>query len=158
MTAIHTSIPPYDPEHPSPASSVFGTVADLDSHTAITDYLADFASPDSRYRLLLVSTGGHWTQQTFALRGGMPEILYLFENAMQKWLEVAARMIEKNRRSQSIMVRSFLAGHENCHDAAGPVKEPITLLQNIYNWTSIDRFNQSKDQPFLYSFFSSISC
>jgi hypothetical protein len=142
MIKLHSSLPAFDPESPTPSHLLFGDEPDLDSHTSVTDYLSEFSDPLLNYRLLLASTAGHWTTLTFQLPHGMAEILYLFEGAMKTWLEIVQKAMKENRRKQIVLVRSFSAGHENCHQAPGPLERPVLLVKGQYNWSSIGRFNE----------------
>lgn len=138
---LHQTYASYDPESPTASSDLFGLNAQYDSHTASDAYLSEFALPANHYRLLLANTAGHWTTSTFSLKGGMGEILHLFENTMQSWLARVAETVRN--KAQVVMVRSYGAGHEQCHEAKGPVKEPIKLVRNMWNWDSLHKFNQS---------------
>jgi hypothetical protein len=142
MIKLHSSLPAFYPESPTPSSLIFGDQPELDSHTSVTEYLAEFSDPLLNYRLLLASTAGHWTTLTFQLPHGIAEILYLFEGAMTTWLQIMQKEVKENRRRQIVLVRSFLAGHENCHQARGPLERPVLLIKGQYNWSSIGMFNE----------------
>ena len=118
-----------------------------------SEYLQVFTAPlpQANYRTLVASTGGHWTTTLFsgfqderAEGNGIREVLKIFETAMPRWAQDVQSSLdqEAGKAKRRVVVRSYLPGHEDCHDQ----REPWTKIQpfkwNWFNWGYIWEFNQ----------------
>ncbi|KAG6828086.1 hypothetical protein H0H92_009314 [Tricholoma furcatifolium] len=115
---------------------------------------------EGKYSTLVASTGGHWTTTLFggysdaaspAFEGAKPGIdgvIDFFGHAMEKWasemqsaLDEAA-MKDRGARKRQVVVRSYLPGHDNCHNIYTPWTEINPAGSHSYNWGHIWRYNE----------------
>ncbi|KAG6836543.1 hypothetical protein H0H93_006923 [Arthromyces matolae] len=123
-----------------------------------TEYLPLFF--ENGYSTLVVSTGGHWTTTLFGGYGvnaplafeganrAIDGVIDFFEHAMRKWatdlqsaLDDAARK-DRGARKRQVLVRSYLPGHDNCHNIKDIWREVNPAGSYSYNWGQIWRYNE----------------
>lgn len=133
-----------------------------------SEYLSIFTAPlpEANYGTMVVSTAGHWTVTTLPglkddsmRKQGIDNVLNFFSDAMkvwaglvQGWMTGAEQSPEahmgggaytKGGRRRQVVVRSYLPGHDNCHN----LFEPWSWYKQggpdmSYNWGFIREFNQ----------------
>jgi hypothetical protein len=146
LHTIYTSLPPFSPTTPDVSqnqSAIFGSEAFWDVPSA--QYFSLFTAPfPLNYRLLFISTAGHWTTSTFSLQGGMKEVLYLFKASMDKWMTLAQTALELGGAGKEIVVRAYLGGHEKYFETKSPVQSVLAYSpETPFNWREIYQFNIS---------------
>ena len=161
---IHRSIQP--PDTKLEDDSLFGEQAVWT--VPVAEYLSEFVAPlpQGNYKTMVVSTGGHWTTETFAKTSpnGTEGVLNLFEHAAKFWAdEVETHLREHEDRSPSwilgpfarkmmrrrVVVRAYLPGHEDCHSFREPWKIVQPFKWNWWNWGEIWKFNVIFEVRFL---------
>lgn len=113
-----------------------------------TEYLSIFLAPAPfNYRVLVVSTAGHWSLHLLTgLGGGYPEIADFFRVVMQNFVYQAGRALDSmDGTGKEIIVRPYLSGDPGCHDDdimnGGPLTMPLDLSKAPFNWQWIPRMN-----------------
>lgn len=160
LSSLHSTLPPFpSSSHHQPSASnstPFGSEAFWGVPSS--SYLTEFSSPfPLNYRVLLVSTAGHWTTATFAFAGGIDEVLYFFQAAVNKWIGLVGKTLdfaEKHRRKdvtdpsygveKEVIVRAYLGGHVNCFASSRPWEEVQDYTEKLFNWPWIYKFNDSE--------------
>lgn len=117
-----------------------------------SEYLQVFTAPlpQANYRTMVASTGGHWTTTLFsrfqdetAEGKGIRGVLKLFETAMPQWAqEVQSSLKKASKAKRRVVIRSYLPGHEDCHDQREPWTEIKPFKWNWFNWGYIWEFNE----------------
>lgn len=112
--------------------------------------------PEANYATLVTSTAGHWTTILFAgfqdsekEGSGIYDLLEFFRQVTKKWAyEVQEALYEDQRKGnrghaspRQVIVRSYLPGHEDCHEKYEPwtVYQPFKVFE--WNWLWIKDFN-----------------
>lgn len=105
LSTFHNSIRPLSQDQ------LFGTAS---WDVSPTEYLEEFFSgPPYQYKVLVASTGGHWTTETFPVQGGMAEITELFAAAVMGWSKQMAAALLKHP-GHRVLGRAYVPGHQNC--------------------------------------------
>ncbi|KAG8690292.1 hypothetical protein FRC08_010577 [Ceratobasidium sp. 394] len=162
MHNISLSSPPPSSETAVP-TTLFGPKASESFNLSPDTYLPVFTAPlpEANYRVLLLSTAGHWT--TGSLPGARdpdepsqeatnPAVYKTFVQAVKIWTEKASKALAgpslksqgvKNSEKQ-VLIRAYLPGHEyDCHKEPGPITEVREFSREWYNWSWIGRMNEA---------------
>lgn len=124
------------------------------------EYMPMFTAPlpEANYGTLIVSTAGHWT--TTLLHGfrdesksssgyGIDKLLDFFGKAMERWAGEVQAALDADFKSGSggrktprrVLVRSYLPGHEDCHNQKEPWSWYHPFSHQWYNWPWIKDYN-----------------
>ncbi|QRV84481.1 hypothetical protein RhiJN_12497 [Ceratobasidium sp. AG-Ba] len=137
LDAIHLSMHNSSDSVPS---TLFGPEASESYNLSPDKYLSIFTAPlpEANYKVLLVSTAGHWT--TASLPGARdpsdvqkeatnPAVYKTFVEAVRVWTKKVSGALKepsvgqgvKNSEKQ-VLIRAYLPGHEfDCHKETGPL-------------------------------------
>lgn len=136
----------------------------------LPEYLTEFLAPlpTGNYKTMVVNTAGHWTIEAFAKTSppGIEGVINLFKHAVQRWADEVEARIEASARAagwswrwspaaqkasrKRVVVRAYIPGHEECHNARNPSKTVQPYVWNWYNWGEIWQFNDIFDVSLFY--------
>ncbi|QRV98548.1 hypothetical protein RhiJN_26567 [Ceratobasidium sp. AG-Ba] len=159
LDAIHLSMHNSSDSVPS---TLFGPEASESYNLSPDKYLSIFTAPlpEANYKVLLVSTAGHWT--TASLPGARdpsdvqkeatnPAVYKTFVEAVRVWTKKVSGVLKepsvgqgvKNSEKQ-VLIRAYLPGHEfDCHKETGPLTRVREFTREWYNWSWIGRMNEA---------------
>ncbi|GAA5988650.1 hypothetical protein JCM10908_003659 [Rhodotorula pacifica] len=110
------------------------------------------ATESARYRVLIFSTGAHFSARHFnlpppssaATSAGEPHI-QLFDLVVATILDRVAAALdsatEEEKKDKEVIVRPTSNGHDKCHDAKGPLKELDYGRSSLYSWSDMWEMN-----------------
>lgn len=145
--------------------TLFGPDASESYNLSPDEYLSLFTTPlpDANYKVLLLSTAGHWT--TASLPGARdpddiqaeatnPAVFKTFKEAVRVWSAKVTTALLVDRLSEyyagvrskerQVLIRAYLPGHEyDCHKEEGPLTEVREFSREWYNWSWVGRMNEA---------------
>lgn len=108
------------------------------------------ATRSATYRALIFSTGAHFSARHFNLpfkpEGGPNAQIEFFDLALREMLNRFARALEsasaEERRGKEVIVRPTTMGHDDCHDAEGPLAHVDESKSSWWSWPDMWRMNE----------------
>lgn len=108
------------------------------------------ATRSGSYRALIFSTGAHFSARHFNLpfkpEGGPNAQIEFFDLALREMLNRFARALEsaspEERRGKEVVVRPTTMGHDDCHEAGGPLDEEDEKKSSWWSWPDMWRMNE----------------
>ncbi|KAF8604834.1 hypothetical protein BDV93DRAFT_491604 [Ceratobasidium sp. AG-I] len=168
LDTIHTSIHASSLSAPNSTvpKTLFGPTASESYNLSPGTYLSIFTAPlpEANYRVLLLSTAGHWTTAT--LPGARdpdnvqeeatnPAVFRTFQEAVRVWTSKVTTALLDSRLSgaspggvksqdRQVLIRAYLPGHEyDCHAEPGPLSEVRKFSRDYYNWSWVGKMNEA---------------
>lgn len=108
------------------------------------------ATRSGSYRALIFATGAHFSARHFNLpfkpEGGPNAQIEFFDLALRELLNRFARALEsateEERSGKEVVVRPTTMGHDDCHDAEGPLAEEDEKKSSWWSWPDMWRMNE----------------
>lgn len=152
--------------NPSVPKTLFGPDASESYNLSPDTYLSIFTAPlpEANYRVLLLSTAGHWTTATLPgardpdnvqKQSTNPAVFKTFKEAVRVWTSKVTTALFDSRFTSSshggvrsedrqVLIRAYLPGHEyDCHAEPGPLTKVREFSREYYNWSWVGRMNEA---------------